>query len=98
MPIVTRGHAATGQDGHRLAGPVAPYRIVFVVGMLLLVLMAFMIPPMLVDLIHDNDDWEVFAGSALLTGFAGLMMVLVSRDAWTDRVRLKEGFLLTVAS
>ncbi len=98
MPIVSRGRAAPGHDGHRLAGPVAPYRIVFVVGMLLLVLMAFMIPPMLVDLIHDNDDWEVFAGSALLTGFAGLMMVLVSRDAWTDRVRLKEGFLLTVAS
>ena len=82
----------------RRAAPVDPYRIFFVVGMLLLVLMAFMLPPMLADLIRDNRDWEVFAGSALVTGFSGLMLVLVSRDAWSERVSLKEGFLLTVAS
>jgi len=75
-----------------------PYRIMFVIGMLMLVLTLFMIPPMLADLVMKNADWEVFAGSAVITGFIGLMLVLVSRDAWSERVRLKEGFVLTVAS
>ena len=79
-------------------GVIDPYRILFVVGMLMLVLTLFMIPPMLADLVMNNSDWEVFAGSAVITGFIGLMMVLVSRDAWSERVRLKEGFVLTVAS
>ena len=83
----------------RVREPVVdPYRIMFVVGMLMLVLTVFMIPPMLADLVADNADWEVFAGSALTTGFIGLMMVLISRDAWSERVRLKEGFVITVAS
>ncbi len=77
---------------------VDPYRIMFVVGMLMLVLTAFMLPPMLADLVADNDDWQVFAGSAVITGFIGLMLVLVSRDSWSDTVRLKEGFVITVAS
>ncbi len=92
-------HSSSGRDsGHKHAGPVDPYRILFVVGMLMLVLMALMIPPMLADVLAGNRDWEIFAGSALMTGFAGLMMVLISRDAWAERVRLKEGFLLTVTS
>ncbi len=81
------------------AGLVADaYRILFVVGMLLVLLAVFMVPPMLADLRVRNPDWRVFAASGLLTGFAGLMMVLVSRDAWSPRVRVREGFLLTVAS
>ena len=84
--------------GRKRESVVDPYRIMFVVGMLLLVLTLFMIPPMLADLVMDNTDWEVFAGSAVITGFTGLMLVLVSRDAWSERVRLKEGFVLTVAS
>ncbi len=75
-----------------------PYRIMFVVGMLMLVLTLFMLPPMLADLVMNNADWQVFSGSAVITGFIGLMLVLVSRDAWSERVRLKEGFVLTVAS
>jgi trk system potassium uptake protein TrkH len=79
--------------------PVADaYRILFVVGALLILLAAFMLPPMLADLRVRNADWRVFAASALLAGFAGLMLVLVSRDAWSERVRVREGFLLTVAS
>ena len=98
MASYMHGAAAGGRRGRKTAGPVDPYRIVFVTGALLLVLMVFMVPPMLVDMLRNNSDWEVFAGSALVTGFAGLMMVLVSRDAWSERVRLKEGFLLTVTS
>ncbi len=65
---------------------------------MLLVLAVLMFPPMLSDLLVSNPDWQVFFGSSFLTGFVGLMMVLVSRDAWSPVIRLKEGFLLTVAS
>ncbi len=88
----------SGSKAHKRAGPIDPYRIFFVVGVLMLVLTIFMLPPMLADLVVSNEDWKVFAGSALITGFAGLMLVLISRDAWSERVRLKEGFLLTVSS
>ena len=88
-----------GRQGGRSQEPVIdPYRIMFVIGMLMLVLTLFMIPPMLADLVKDNADWQVFAAAAVLTGFIGLMLVLVSRDTWSERVRLKEGFVLTVAS
>ncbi len=86
---------------HRVGGrspAIDPYRVMFVVGALMLVLTLLMIPPMLADLVANNPDWQVFAGSALITGFIGAMMVLISRDAWSERVRLKEGFVITVAS
>ena len=86
---------------HRVGsrGPaIDPYRVMFVVGALMLVLTILMVPPMLADLVASNADWQVFAISALITGFIGAMLVLVSRDAWSERVRLKEGFLITVTS
>ncbi len=96
---MSRPQSISPRHGWRLREPVVdPYRIMFVVGMLMLVLTAFMIPPMLADLVADNADWQVFAGAASVSGFIGLMMVLVSRDAWSERVRLKEGFVITVAS
>ena len=90
-------HGATHRVGKGGAA-VDPYRVMFVVGALMLVLTVLMVPPILADLVVANPDWQVFAGSALLTGFIGAMMVLISRDAWSERVRLKEGFVITVAS
>ncbi|WP_156098490.1 TrkH family potassium uptake protein [Thermopetrobacter sp. TC1] len=90
--------ARTSRDRRRSALPVDPYRILFVIGALLLLLSLFMIPPMLVDVLAQNPDWHVFAVSALITGFAGLMLALISRDAFSDRVLVREGFLLTVTS
>ncbi len=73
-------------------------RIFFVIGMMLLVLTVFMLPPTITDLVAQNDDWHIFAASAFVTGFLGLMLVLVSRDGWSSYVSLKEGFILTVLS
>lgn len=73
-------------------------RIGFVLGIQLLVLTLFMIPAGLVDLLAANPDWQVFAGSAFATGFAGLMLVISNRGEWTKSISLREGFLLTVAS
>ncbi len=73
-------------------------RVFFVIGMMMLVLTLFMFPPLVSDLVARNDDWSVFAASAFVTGFLGLMLVLVSRGGWSDHVSLKEGFVLTVLS
>ncbi len=73
-------------------------RVFFVIGMMMLVLTLFMFPPAVSDLVARNDDWHVFAASAFVTGFLGLMLVLVSRGGWSEHVSLKEGFVLTVLS
>ena len=73
-------------------------RVFFVIGMMLLVLTLFMFPPAITDIVAGNDDWKVFAVSAFVSGFLGLMLVLVSRGGWSPHVSLKEGFVLTVLS
>ena len=73
-------------------------RVAFVIGIMLLVLTLFMFPPAITDVIAGNKDWQVFAFSAFVTGFIGLMLVMITRGNWARRVTLKEGFVLTVAS
>ena len=74
------------------------HRISYVIGMMLLVLTVFMVPPALTDVLAGNPDFWVFVGSAFVTGFLGLMMVMSSRGSWSEEIYLKEGFVLTVAS
>ncbi|MFW6077366.1 MAG: TrkH family potassium uptake protein, partial [Hyphomicrobiales bacterium] len=64
----------------------------------LLVLTVFMVPPAATDLIAANPDWQVFAGSAFVTGFLGLMLVTISRGAMGYGISVREGFVLTLAS
>lgn len=66
--------------------------------MQLLVLMVFMLPPAATDLVAGNPDWQVFAGSAFVTGFLGLMLVTISRGAIGYGISVREGFMLTLAS
>ena len=74
-------------------------RVGFVIGIMLLVTTLFMIPPALTDLIADNiPDFWVFASSAFVTGFLGLMLVMSARGNLSEDIYLKEGFILTVAS
>ncbi len=73
-------------------------RISFVIGIMMLLLTVFMFPPAVSDVIANNPDWKVFAGSAFVTGFFGSMLVLVSRGSWSNEVSLREGFVLTVMS
>lgn len=74
------------------------HRISYVIGTMLLVMTVFMIPPALTDILAGNPDFWVFFGSAFVTGFLGIMMVMSSRGAWSEDIYLKEGFLLTAIS
>jgi len=93
--IARRLDAALGQT--RSTG-IESARISFVVGIMLIVLTAFMLPPMFTDLAAGHDDWQIFSGSAFVTGFLGLMLILVTRGSWSGAMSIKEGFLLTVVS
>ncbi len=84
---------------HKRRIPVVEFnRVSFVIGIMMLVLTVFMFPPAITDIIADNPDWQVFAASAFITGFIGLMLVMMSRGSWSQDVSLKEGFVLTVTS
>lgn len=98
MPIERISRQLGAALRYRRSSVIEFNRVSFVVGIQLLVLMLFMFPPAATDLIAGNDDWQVFAGSAFITGFLGLMLVMISRGAWTHGVSLREGFVLTVAS
>ena len=83
---------------YRRSSTIDHNRIAFVLGMQFLVLTVFMFPPAAIDFIAGNPDWQVFAGSAFISGFLGLMLVTISRGAMGYGVSVREGFLLTVAS
>jgi len=83
--------------GHR-AALIDVNRVCSVIGIMFLVMTVFMFPPALTDAVAGEGDWRVFAGSAFVTGFIGLMLVMTSRGHWSPLVSLKEGFVLTVTS
>ena len=69
-----------------------------ILGLLATILAAAMLIPMCVDLYFGSDDWQVFALSALLTGFVGVSVwVATSRPEELD-LGLKQAFLLTNGS
>ncbi|MDC1382118.1 TrkH family potassium uptake protein [Candidatus Puniceispirillum sp.] len=69
-----------------------------ILGLLATILAAAMLIPMCVDLYFGSDDWQVFALSALLTGFVGVSVwVATSRHEELD-LGLRQAFLLTNGS
>ena len=69
-----------------------------ILGLLATILAAAMLIPMCVDLYFGSDDWQIFALSALLTGFVGVSVwVATSRPEELD-LGLKQAFLLTNGS
>ncbi|WP_342643305.1 TrkH family potassium uptake protein [Rhodoligotrophos ferricapiens] len=75
-----------------------PRRIILVVGVMLMGLALFMLPPMITDLAAGHDDWQIFAISALITGFFGTMLALVSDWQGTESISRRDGFVITAAT
>ncbi len=71
--------------------------ILFIQGLFLSALGGAMLLPSLADIVSDNSDWQVFAASALVTGFTGLMLLLSCRGG-TVELDMRQGFLLTTTS
>lgn len=71
--------------------------VTLVIGALLVLLGSFMLAPMAVDAVDGAADWRAFGTSALLTLFAGSILMLVSRGGKL-RMNLRGAFILTTFS
>ena len=68
--------------------------ILFIVGILLATLAVAMTVPAMADAAVQNPDWQVFAASAGLTFFIGIVLILTTRTS-KRRVNLRQAFVLT---
>lgn len=74
-----------------------PRPILLVVGTLLTTLAAAMLLPALTDLTAGEPNWEVFVGSAAITGFTGLTLALSTWGS-AGRMNIRQAFILTSAA
>lgn len=70
--------------------------VLFVNGFLLLVLAAAMGIPAVVDIVSDDVDWQVFAASAMVTGFVALTLIFGARPKGRPSLTSRQAFMLTV--
>ncbi|MEX2454450.1 MAG: TrkH family potassium uptake protein [Rhodospirillaceae bacterium] len=71
--------------------------VFYIIGILLTTLSAAMCAPLVADLVVGHPDWSVFAGSAALTAFTGITLLLATR-APPERLNIRQAFVLTTAS
>ena len=73
------------------------YRTVFfAIGVLLLILGAFMLVPFFVQIIYGEDD-TAFLSSAFITSFIGMLLILTNSED-EKKLNLQQAFLLTTLS
>ncbi len=68
--------------------------VLFVVGILLTTLAAFMFVPALADAMVGNPDWRVFLAAGFFTLFIGITLMLMNRTG-PVRLSVRQTFLLT---
>jgi trk system potassium uptake protein len=68
--------------------------VLFVVGILLTTLAAFMFVPALADAMVGNPDWRVFLAAGFFTLFIGVTLMLMNRTG-PVRLSVRQTFLLT---
>jgi trk system potassium uptake protein TrkH len=71
--------------------------ILFIVGILLTTLACAMLLPAIVDAAVRHPDWRVFLGSAGLTLFVGVALILTNRSG-NMSLNIRQAFVLTSAS
>jgi trk system potassium uptake protein TrkH len=84
-------------QGPTLAGALAAFELrpVFLaVGILLIILAVFMIPPMVADVAVRHPDWQVFLAASGVTLFAGVSLVLMNRGPRAPEMTNRQAFLL----
>ena len=73
------------------------YKIVFfAIGVLLIILGAFMLIPFFVQFIYDEEN-SSFLSSASVTAFIGILLILTNREE-NRKLNLQQAFLLTTLS
>ena len=71
--------------------------ILVVIGILLIILALFMVPPMVADLASGHPDWQVFLAAAAVTLFTGVSLVLMNQGYGDTELTGRQAFLLTTS-
>ena len=53
--------------------------VFYIIGILLCIESITMLVPMMIDLVYQNSDWQIFLFSSILTFFIGLVLFLAFR-------------------
>jgi trk system potassium uptake protein len=69
--------------------------ILTAVGILLIILALFMVPPLIADLAAGHEGWPAFLVAAAVTLFAGVSLVLTNRNPGGGELTRRQAFLLT---
>lgn len=69
--------------------------LLFSSGLFLSALSLAMLPPLLVDFLHDDVNWQAFAISIAITVFSGLMLTFANRPVGPVKLSVRDTFLLT---
>jgi trk system potassium uptake protein TrkH len=70
----------------------------YVIGLLIAVLGATMLPPMALDLWLGNDNWLAFAQAAILTALTGGVLALACSNDLPGGLTVQQAFLLTAGA
>lgn len=68
--------------------------VLLIVGIFLATLGCAMMLPALYDLVAGNEDWKIFAASAVLTLFVGIGLAFANRGH-SEQFTIRQGFLLS---
>jgi trk system potassium uptake protein len=71
--------------------------ILVVVGILLIILALFMLPPMIADMAAGHPEWQVFLAAGAVTLFAGVSLVLMNQGYQDAELTGRQAFLLTTS-
>jgi trk system potassium uptake protein len=69
--------------------------ILVVIGILLIILALFMVPPMVADMAARHPDWQVFMAAGAVTLFSGVTLVLMNQGHGDTELTGRQAFLLT---
>ena len=72
--------------------------VLFIIGLLMSLVAIAMGLPAIADLATGNPDWQVFAGSAAVSLFVGVSLMLATRSTSRANLNLRQAFLLTTMS
>ena len=70
--------------------------VFFAIGVLLLILGAFMLIPFFVQIIYDEEN-STFLSSASVTAFIGMLLILTNQEE-NKKLNFQQAFLLTTLS
>jgi trk system potassium uptake protein len=71
--------------------------ILVIVGLLLIILALFMVPPLVADMAAGHPEWQVFLGAGAVTLFTGVTLVLMNQGYGNADLTGRQAFLLTTS-